>query len=487
MHNFRIFKHVNTTCVILLAFTLTIVICLISQPPVEASFSSTSSSVTVAPLDGQDPSPMIQTVSHKSPLNSRQFGDMVNDIQIECNSENIVVTLNTNHGFNGMIYPKGLSKNSSCMVEYHQTTSNITYYLPLKSCNTMSSEVEDGIEYFNTVMVQPHRRLVTNQGRGYHIRCRYQTKERTITNQESQLNVNLTQSTPAVIGSASMPSCTMKIYSANDLSHEVAAENVRIGDELHLVISLDDQDVYGMLVTNCLVRDGMNWGEQPLLDDNGCPIDEEIMPQFVYAQNLTRASVTFQAHKFPYTSSVYYQCNVRLCFREGGCNHVPPNCDKFDNHYKAIDGSNSLHGRSKRWVDGGEIDGVASEDLLKPKKDEKAMSIEVFSGLHVDESELEANRGDKDPMMMASTNDEPTEQKSSNSKQSEKDFCMSMRKFAIAISLASLILMTAIIIMIACMIQRRKRRKLEEGRMNSIYDHHNYHNGPYTNGCYIRE
>ena len=41
---------------------------------------------------------------------------------------------------------------------------------------------EDGVEYFNTVVVQPHRRLVTNQGRGYHIRCRYQTREKRISN-----------------------------------------------------------------------------------------------------------------------------------------------------------------------------------------------------------------------------------------------------------------------------------------------------------------
>lgn len=41
---------------------------------------------------------------------------------------------------------------------------------------------DDGVEYFNTVVVQPHRKLVTNQGRGFHIRCRYQTKEKTITN-----------------------------------------------------------------------------------------------------------------------------------------------------------------------------------------------------------------------------------------------------------------------------------------------------------------
>ena len=81
--------------------------------------------------------------------------------------------------------------------------------------------------------------------------------------------------------------------------------------------------MYGMKVTNCLVRDGLNWGEQPLINDDGCPVDREIMGPFEYAGNLTRAQVTFHAHKFPYTSSVYYQCNVRLCLKEGGgCDDV---------------------------------------------------------------------------------------------------------------------------------------------------------------------
>ena len=40
---------------------------------------------------------------------------------------------------------------------------------------------EDGyVEYFNTIVVQPHKKLVTNQGRGYHIRCRYATKDTAI-------------------------------------------------------------------------------------------------------------------------------------------------------------------------------------------------------------------------------------------------------------------------------------------------------------------
>ena len=53
-----------------------------------------------------------------------------------------------------------------------------------------------------------------------------------------------------------------------------------------------------------------------------CPVDYEIMSPFEYDANRTSAVVKFQAHKFPYTSSVYYQCNVRLCLRNGGCEEV---------------------------------------------------------------------------------------------------------------------------------------------------------------------
>ena len=47
------------------------------------------------------------------------------------------------------------------------------------------------------------------------------------------------------------------------------------------------------------------------------------MGQFQYSPSKTTASVHFQAHKFPYTASVYYQCNVRLCIKaDGGCDDV---------------------------------------------------------------------------------------------------------------------------------------------------------------------
>merc|ERR1712055_117752 len=85
--------------------------------------------------------------------------DIVVDVGVLCNSEDITLTLRVSSDyFNGMIYPKGLSKNSTCMTEYIQQEGLITYILPLRSCNTMSTEVVEGMEYFNTVVVQPHRK-----------------------------------------------------------------------------------------------------------------------------------------------------------------------------------------------------------------------------------------------------------------------------------------------------------------------------------------
>ena len=111
----------------------------------------------------------------------------------------------------------------------------------------------------------------------------------------------------------------MKIFRGEAVDGRVA-ESVKIGDPLTMVISIDNQDIYGMHITGCYVRDGLGWSDQGLINDEGCPVDWEIMGELEYSSSKTTALVHFQAHKFPYTSSVYYQCNVRLCIRHaGGC------------------------------------------------------------------------------------------------------------------------------------------------------------------------
>ncbi|CAH1163810.1 unnamed protein product [Phaedon cochleariae] len=371
--------------------------------------------------------------------------EATSDIRVECNSDEILLKINTRSGrFNGMIYPRGLSKNSSCLGEWVQKKVPIEYTLPLRGCNTMSTELDDGgIEYFNTIVVQPHLKLVTNQGRGFHIRCRYNTRNNTVMN--DSLKVNL-MSADLVTALTPMPGCSMKIFSGDPTEKEVA-ENVKIGDLLTLVVSLDDQDTYGIRVTDCIVKDGLGWGEQKLINDKGCPTDSEIMGMFHYSEDKMRASVQFQAHKFPYTASVYYQCNVRLCLKaDDGCEVMEPTCS-------TTGGGNRL----RRQATG---QPSSSSD---PLGEGTPATIEVYSGLYVNEANDLSKAGEEDDSVY--------------SEKTTDQFCISPRSFAIGICIAGLILMLCVIAAVLCLLAKR-RRKATSHPGSSIYS------GPYTNTAY---
>jgi len=402
--------------------------------------------VSVCPSEGQLIGEFDKNALKEVAEKEKDKNDIVVDVGVLCNSEDITLTLTvTTDFFNGMIYPKGLSKNSTCMTEYIQQEGIITYVLPLRSCNTMSTDVVDGIEYFNTVVVQPHRKLVTNQGRGYHVRCRYQTQEKTLTN---DFNVSALGTTP-LTATAAMPASSMRIF-YGEASEGLVAENVKIGDPLSLVVSIDEQDIYGMHVTECLVRDGLGWSEQGLINGEGCPEDYEIMGEFEYSASKTTALVHFQAHKFPYTSSVYYQCNVKLCIKHaGGCDQVPPICEN---------GVNIV--RKKRQVV--EVDERNNAyDLV-----EREETIKVYSGLYVNEAQ------DLDDDEFAENLDQPDV-----SVYDPNTFCISQRSFAIGIAIAGLILMTAVVVAIMILVSKRRRKNLSTTG-SSIYS------GPYTNTAY---
>ncbi len=68
--------------------------------------------------------------------------NVVRDVRVSCNSDDITLTISTLvDSFNGLIYPKGLSKNSTCMSEYIAEEGALVYVMPLRSCNTMATDV----------------------------------------------------------------------------------------------------------------------------------------------------------------------------------------------------------------------------------------------------------------------------------------------------------------------------------------------------------
>ncbi|XP_034475961.1 uncharacterized protein LOC117782951 [Drosophila innubila] len=418
-------------------------------------------------------------------------------VRVKCLSGSMLISIKDappNHEtglFSGMIYPKGLSKNSTCLSEYRDHSGPLRYKLPLRSCNTMPKvsyrksltaykavaigyKDDGGIEFFNTIVLQPHLKLITDLGRGYHVRCAYKSRDAAVKPKKHlrkhaqkpqafrsdehdrrdygrsldkqrlgdddldeedvyDVDVNAAQDDDNEVNNNEipMPGCHMKIYNEE---HKIA-DDVKIGDPLTIVISIDQQKLYGLHVTDCIVRDGLGWGEQRLVGEDGCPMDNEIMGQFNYTEDRLAANVTFPAHKFPYTTSVYYQCNVRLCALEDPTCQEAPLCSGKRPKRQASDG-----------------------------KDDDAMpaTIEVFSGLYVNENE-NANDSDEDAVFKEKT--------------LEDALCVSQRTFAIAIAIAGLILMLAVVAAVLCIMARRSTKTVSNSG-SSIYS------GPYTNTAF---
>jgi hypothetical protein len=85
---------------------------------------------------------MLQLTASRHVPNVAGAPEVAQEVRIDCNSNEIWVAVKMRSGaFNGMIYPKGLSKNSSCMSEFIHQRSPVRYRLPLRTCNPMSTDL----------------------------------------------------------------------------------------------------------------------------------------------------------------------------------------------------------------------------------------------------------------------------------------------------------------------------------------------------------
>ncbi|VDO35580.1 unnamed protein product [Onchocerca flexuosa] len=100
----------------------------------------------------------------------------------------------------------------------------------------------------------------------------------------------------------------------------------RVGDQIvHRWECLSD--VYGLLVYNCYVEDGQG-EKQIVIDENGCHTDRTILGDPTYVESLNMAYRDSLVFKFADRVIVRFQCQIRLCVKDGGgCVGItPPMC-----------------------------------------------------------------------------------------------------------------------------------------------------------------
>lgn len=179
------------------------------------------------------------------------------------------------------------------------------------------------------------------------------------------------------------------------------------------------------------------------------------MPKFEYSNNSTRAAVSFPAHKFPGTSSVYYQCNVRLCINNNG------GCTDSDCSASPQSGLNGAP-RKKRFVAGHHGDNkfqqqkeAPSEALPSPgallanaDKEAATMSFDVYSGLYVDDIDVgESGSSDKNAQQVL----QPRQSLNNNLEPPTSELCLTLTQVTVMILMASFATMI-IVLMLVCQV-----------------------------------
>ncbi|KAJ8951239.1 hypothetical protein NQ318_010267 [Aromia moschata] len=182
---------------------------------------------------------------------------------------------------------------------------------------------------------------------------------------------------------------------------------------------LSSQSGIGWRVIECVAHDGLGDSSQKLLDQEGCPVDELLMPKLIYGpirpialMRHQEAVSRFAAFKFPDRDRLHLSCGLQLC--RGLCPKVK--CKEYE-------AQNRTGKMSETVTDG---------DILE--------RLEVFNSIEVLAPEIDDLRqGDKP---------QPSDVSSHvfSNIPGDKTFCVSPDKMAIAFCVLGLIFLVAVLV-----------------------------------------
>ena len=286
------------------------------------------STTTVAPVEGTTP----ELVEFRTIPPSELF--------VMCLADGIQVEVQLG-GFDGIIYVKGHSQDPKCRKMVSSNTANefVDFKVQFGNCDLIHRDGEAGF----VLVIQKHPKLVTYRARAYHVKCVYNTGERTVT---LGFNVSMITTSGTIANTGPPPTCLMSITSLE--GREVTS--AEIGQDLLLRVDVQPDSIYGGFARSCEAKTMDDEGEYQyeVTDANGCATDPSIFSDWKYDQQRKSLVARFNAFKFPSSNNLRFQCNIRVCF--GSCPAV--NCNGIDAYGKRrrrreapalIGGSNSTN------------------------------------------------------------------------------------------------------------------------------------------------
>ncbi|CAJ0607799.1 unnamed protein product [Cylicocyclus nassatus] len=235
-----------------------------------------------------------------------------------CEPERIVVKIRTTSSNPSHIYADDFADDPDCSSRNMNKIS-----LRHGKCG-MSTERTDnpaGVIQRVCISVQLHPLFVTESDRSYCAQCVY-VQSRVLDDLESSLDISeaLPTELAPTFDVEKIPKCTYTIRKGSETGPEVRYATV--GESVYHVWKCPGENT-GILVQNCYVEDGQ--GNRILvIDQNGCGVDQYVMPTPEYSEDLTTAFQETHVFKFAQKTITRFICQIRICLQSDECKKLSP-------------------------------------------------------------------------------------------------------------------------------------------------------------------
>uniref|UniRef100_A0A0P4W2U0 ZP domain-containing protein n=1 Tax=Scylla olivacea TaxID=85551 RepID=A0A0P4W2U0_SCYOL len=186
-------------------------------------------------------------------------------------------------------------------------------------------------------------------------------------------------------GNSEPVSCWMDIVEGTSMDGKPVLEHLLVGDDTTMVLKVRQTKGLDTRITSCLAHDGSDDESQELIDENGCSVDDEIMPplriKFNPRSGVKVAYASFKAFKFPDRDHLHLRCTVLVCL--GACQL--PVCGRLSNRIGRRMG-NSGQGSIQAVHD---LQDLVTSPQQTPRGNNRALTntivdkVEVFNSVEV--------------------------------------------------------------------------------------------------------
>ncbi|CAD5221517.1 unnamed protein product [Bursaphelenchus okinawaensis] len=259
---------------------------------------------------------------------------ILEDREVICSSDKIVVNLSFARPFRGVVFAKDRYLDKEC-----RWLGNGGHYLlvavPLSYKNsTVLGEGFCGIrfdsktgEHSVTLIISPDPVILTDESIALQTHCVQTIEDFVITleppKNDGAFKVSRSESMTVTGNAEKVPSLSLRVLGDHGYKGNVITEG-SVGQRITLDARLEESSVFDMFVHDCVAHDGTNHPDAsvPIIDSNGCAvkllraIDPPVFSSSPMKNMAKHVYIHLYGFQFTSASTVHFECKVTTCLNE---------------------------------------------------------------------------------------------------------------------------------------------------------------------------